>query len=166
MLTDFADEYLGALGSHDFTPAPVVSGRLSSFDGLLMEAVGLGGHMHHRPDELSGGQKQRVALARALATRPALVLADEPTASLDGDTAEQMLGMLRDLNRQEGTTVLISTHDPRVLPYVHRVLEMSQGVVKPQARPQKIATTASGEYLIATARESTRLENLHLVPNR
>jgi putative ABC transport system ATP-binding protein len=101
----------------------------------LLEAVGLGAHAKHRPDELSGGQKQRVALARALAPRPQLVLADEPTASLDGDTAVQMLEMLVELNRREGTSVLISTHDPRVLPFVHRVVEISEGKIRPAVRP-------------------------------
>jgi putative ABC transport system ATP-binding protein len=99
----------------------------------LLNAVGLSGHAKHRPDELSGGQKQRVALARALAPRPRLLLADEPTASLDGDTASQMLEVLVELNRREGTTVLISTHDPRVLPFVHRVVEMADGRIRPSS---------------------------------
>jgi putative ABC transport system ATP-binding protein len=102
----------------------------------LLHAVGLAELAHHRPDELSGGQKQRVALARALVSRPTLVLADEPTASLDQGTAAQVLELLGALNRREGTTVLVSTHDPRVLPYVHRVVEMTEGRVYPQRRSE------------------------------
>ena len=96
----------------------------------LLDAVGLTRWAELLPDQLSGGQKQRVALARALATRPRLLLCDEPTASLDGDTAAQVLDMLVALNRRERTTVLISTHDPRVLPYAHRIFEMSEGRVR------------------------------------
>jgi putative ABC transport system ATP-binding protein len=106
----------------------------------LLDAVGLTAHAKHRPDELSGGQKQRVALARALAPKPQLVLADEPTASLDGDTAVQMLEMLVDLNKTEGTSVLISTHDPRVLPFVHRTVEMTDGRVRPSPRASGLHT--------------------------
>jgi len=109
----------------------------------LLEGVGLGAYAHHRPDEMSGGQKQRVALARALAVRPRLVLADEPTASLDTDTAQEVLELLVELNKQEGTSVLISTHDPRVLPYAQRVLEMSDGKVKAARGPM---IRASGSH--------------------
>jgi ABC-type lipoprotein export system ATPase subunit len=94
---------------------------------------------------MSGGQKQRVALARALAVRPRLVLADEPTASLDSDTAQEVLELLVELNRQEGTSVLISTHDPRVLPYAQRTLEMADGRVKP-TRAMTGLVRASGSH--------------------
>jgi putative ABC transport system ATP-binding protein len=105
----------------------------------LLDAVGLRAHAHHKPDELSGGQKQRVALARAVATQPRLLLADEPTASLDSDIATQVLDLMVEINKHEGTTVVVSTHDPRVLPYAHRVLEMAGGRVSPGRAQQRAA---------------------------
>ena len=95
----------------------------------LVEAVGLGEHVKHRPGELSGGQRQRVAIARALATKPAIVLADEPTANLDSRTGEQILNLMADLNSTRGTTFIFSTHDPQVLTYAKRVVRMRDGVL-------------------------------------
>jgi len=95
----------------------------------LLEAVGLSGHLKHRPAELSGGQRQRVAIARALVTRPAIVLADEPTANLDSATGEQILDLMRGLNRTQETTFIFSTHDPQVLSYAHRVVHMRDGLL-------------------------------------
>lgn len=92
-----------------------------------LEEVGLSGHLKHRPAELSGGQRQRVAIARALVTRPAIVLADEPTANLDSATGEQILDLMRNLNRLQGTTFIFSTHDPQVLSYAQRVVHMRDG---------------------------------------
>jgi len=95
----------------------------------LIQAVGLSEHVRHRPGELSGGQRQRVAIARALATRPDLVLADEPTANLDSVTGEQILELMAGLNRDRGTTFVFSTHDPQVLTYARRVLRMRDGLM-------------------------------------
>ena len=91
--------------------------------------LGLGGHLAHRPDKLSGGQQQRVAIARALATEPSLVVADEPTANLDSDTALEIIDMLRAINRERGTTFLISTHDQRLLGRVDRRILLRDGVI-------------------------------------
>jgi putative ABC transport system ATP-binding protein len=99
----------------------------------LIQAVGLDDHVKHRPGELSGGQRQRVAIARALATRPDLVLADEPTANLDSVTGEQILELMAGLNRDRGTTFVFSTHDPQVLTYARRVLRMRDGQMVPEA---------------------------------
>jgi putative ABC transport system ATP-binding protein len=99
----------------------------------LIHAVGLNEHVKHRPGELSGGQRQRVAIARALATRPDLVLADEPTANLDSVTGEQILELMAGLNRDRGTTFVFSTHDPQVLTYARRVLRMRDGQMVPEA---------------------------------
>jgi putative ABC transport system ATP-binding protein len=93
----------------------------------LLEAVGLSDRAHHRPDQMSGGEQQRVAVARALSTRPAVVLADEPTANLDGETGRQVMGIMERLNEKTGTTFFFATHDPRVLPFVHRVIELRDG---------------------------------------
>ena len=94
---------------------------------LALEMVGLERFMHHRPDELSGGQRQRVAIARALATRPEIVLADEPTANLDHRTGSEILKLMRKLNHSENVTFIFSTHDPRVLEMADRVIELSDG---------------------------------------
>jgi putative ABC transport system ATP-binding protein len=95
----------------------------------LLDSVGLSDHLKHRPAELSGGQRQRVAIARALVTRPSIVLADEPTANLDSTTGEQILDLMRDLNKNQSTTFIFSTHDPQVLSYAHRVVHMRDGLL-------------------------------------
>jgi putative ABC transport system ATP-binding protein len=100
---------------------------------LLVE-LGLGGHLAHRPDKLSGGQQQRVAIARALVTGPDLVVADEPTANLDSETALEIVDMLRAINREKGTTFLISTHDQRLLGRVDRRVLLRDGVVAEDVR--------------------------------
>jgi putative ABC transport system ATP-binding protein len=84
---------------------------------------------HHRPDELSGGQQQRVAIARALANHPRLILADEPTGELDTETAREILALFRAIVREEGVTLLISSHDPLVRKYVERVFELQDGAL-------------------------------------
>jgi putative ABC transport system ATP-binding protein len=95
----------------------------------LLEAVGLSDRAHHRPDQMSGGEQQRVAIARALSTHPAVVLADEPTANLDGDTGRQVMEIMERLNKETGTTFFFATHDPRVLPFVHRKIVLRDGLV-------------------------------------
>ena len=95
----------------------------------LLEAVDLSDRAHHRPDQMSGGEQQRVAIARALSTRPAVVLADEPTANLDGDTGRQVMEIMERLNKETGTTFFFATHDPRVLPFVHRKIVLRDGQI-------------------------------------
>jgi putative ABC transport system ATP-binding protein len=95
----------------------------------LLEAVGLSDRAHHRPDQLSGGEKQRVAVARALAVDPVLVLADEPTANLDTENGNQVMEIMRRLNEETGTTFVFATHDPRVIPYARRTIELRDGKV-------------------------------------
>jgi putative ABC transport system ATP-binding protein len=94
-----------------------------------LEVVGLEQHAHHRPNELSGGQRQRVAIARALATHPKIVLADEPTANLDHKTGEDILRLMKQLNHEEGTTFIFSTHDARVMEMADRVIELADGQI-------------------------------------
>jgi putative ABC transport system ATP-binding protein len=96
----------------------------------LLSDVGLSGLEHRRPDELSGGQQQRVAIARAIAADPAVVLADEPTANVDSDTAEMLLTLMEKLNRERGVTFLFSTHDPRVMAHASRVIRIVDGKVE------------------------------------
>ena len=93
----------------------------------LLAAVGLAGLEHRRPDQLSGGQQQRVAIARAIAARPAVVLADEPTANVDSETAERLLDLMEQLNRERGVTFIFSTHDPRVMSRARRNVRLVDG---------------------------------------
>lgn len=96
----------------------------------MLEKVGLGDRLNHRPGALSGGQQQRVAVARALVGRPTVVFADEPTANLDGETAEALLGLMRDLNADFGTTFVFSTHDPRVMTFARRRIDLIDGEIR------------------------------------
>ena len=95
----------------------------------LLERVGLAGHMHRTPGRLSGGQRQRVAIARALACNPAVVLADEPTGSLDPTTALEIMELFASLNRDGGVTFLLSTHDSKVVSYAGRCLSLLDGKI-------------------------------------
>ncbi len=95
----------------------------------VLGELGLAELADRRPSELSGGQQQRVAVARAVASRPALVLADEPTANLDGKNAEQLMTLMRGLRDQHGTTFVFSTHDPRVIAHASRVVTLEDGRV-------------------------------------
>lgn len=101
-----------------------------------LEKVGLGDRADHLPDALSGGQKQRVAIARALIGAPRLVLADEPTGNLDPRSAEDVLTLLGDLNREAGVSVVIVTHDLGISARCHRQIMVSQGQVVVQRDPQ------------------------------
>ncbi|HUW42373.1 MAG TPA: ABC transporter ATP-binding protein [Rectinemataceae bacterium] len=96
----------------------------------LLELVGLSDYAAHKPDELSGGQRQRVAIARALANEPRLVIADEPTANLDGATGEGILQAMRELNERAGVTFIFSTHDPRVMRFARRVVRLRDGEIE------------------------------------
>jgi putative ABC transport system ATP-binding protein len=100
----------------------------------LLDAVGLSDRARHRPDQMSGGEQQRVAIARALATRPVLVLADEPTANLDTDNGRQVMEIMQRLNEETGTTFVFATHDPRVIPFARRVVVLRDGRVAENSR--------------------------------
>ncbi len=100
----------------------------------LLQEVGLGGMEDRRPDELSGGQQQRVAIARAIAAQPAVVLADEPTANVDSETATMLLDLMQRLNQERGVTFLFSTHDPRVMERATRLVRMVDGRVESDVR--------------------------------
>lgn len=93
----------------------------------LLDAVGMADQAHKRPDQLSGGQKQRVAVARALVSEPRIVLADEPTANLDHDSAHKVLDLMKRLRDEFGTTFVFSTHDPKIMAAAERMLVLEDG---------------------------------------
>jgi putative ABC transport system ATP-binding protein len=95
----------------------------------ILGRVGLEQHQNKRPDQLSGGQKQRVAIARALVTNPRFVLADEPTANLDSHTATEILALMSELNRESGTALIFSTHDPKVSAFARTQVRIEDGAL-------------------------------------
>jgi len=95
----------------------------------MLSAVGLMDRADHRPDQLSGGQQQRVAVARALSTSPKMILADEPTANLDTANGQQVMDIMKKLNKETGVTFIFATHDPRVISYADRVVTLEDGLV-------------------------------------
>lgn len=96
----------------------------------ILKEVGLEGLENRRPDEMSGGQQQRVAIARAIVTRPAIVLADEPTANVDSANADSLLSLMERLNHESGITFLFSTHDQRVIDRAHRIIRLHDGRIE------------------------------------
>ena len=136
---------LSAMGNIEI--AYEVSGRASGRNGVpmdrkyldhLSDLLSIKGRLHHRPSELSGGEQQRVAIARALITRPAIVLADEPTGNLDTKTSDAVLRMLLRSNRELGQTTLMITHNPEAAAIAGRILHMRDGqIVKEEAGKAK-----------------------------
>ena len=114
-----AGEYAGIRGS---------ANRAAALDAL--DQVGLADRAGHRPSELSGGEQQRVAIARALASKPEIIIADEPTGNLDSDRTAEVLALLRTFNRERGQTIVLVTHDPEVGEACDRVIRMRDGLVR------------------------------------
>lgn len=112
----------------------LISGKSSKSERALrvnelIDRVGLAAQRHQRPSELSGGQRQRVAVARALVTRPAFVLADEPTANLDSETGRSIIELMKEMNRTLNTTFVFSTHDPSIMAHASRIIHLKDGMV-------------------------------------
>jgi putative ABC transport system ATP-binding protein len=132
---------LSALGNielaHDIADVkgPLDRQFLDRLTGLL----GISGRLQHRPSELSGGEQQRVAMARALITRPAIVLADEPTGNLDTKNSEAVLNILRESSRELGQTVLMITHNPEAAMIGDRILHMRDGEILSEQTVQRLA---------------------------
>ena len=101
-----------------------------------LEALDMAAYAHRRPNQLSGGQQQRVAIARALAAEPQVILADEPTANLDSQTGRALIELMKRLNQEQGVTFVFSTHDPRLLEHVTRIVRLEDGrVVRDERGP-------------------------------
>lgn len=100
----------------------------------MLAEVGLKGLESRRPNELSGGEKQRVAIARALVKKPKLILADEPTANLDSKTADDVVDIMRKMNKELGTTFIFSTHDPAVMKHANRFINLKDGMISADER--------------------------------
>jgi putative ABC transport system ATP-binding protein len=95
----------------------------------VLEQVGLGNRMSHKPNELSGGQRQRVAIARALVNNPAIILADEPTGNLDSKTSTEIMGLLEEIHKN-GNTIILVTHEEDIALHAHRIIRLKDGVVE------------------------------------
>jgi putative ABC transport system ATP-binding protein len=112
----------------------------------LLDRVGLRDHARHRPSELSGGQRQRVAIARALVSRPQLVLADEPTANLDSTTGQNIIDLMKELNRTERTTFIFSTHDAQVMVHASAVVRLADGKMVDRVSASEAVRTGFGGH--------------------
>ncbi|MBO6557863.1 MAG: ATP-binding cassette domain-containing protein [Pseudomonadales bacterium] len=125
----------------------------------MLEAVGLSERMHHKPEQMSGGQRQRVAIARALASEPALLLADEPTASLDKESGREVVERMRTLANDQGTTILIVTHDNRILDVADRIVHLEDGKLISFTE----SVIASNKHMMSMLAESNERSTLQSV---
>jgi len=105
----------------------------------VLEQVGLGDRVHHRPNELSGGQRQRVAIARALVNSPAIILADEPTGNLDSKTSVEIMGLFEEIHRN-GNTIILVTHEEDIAQHAHRIVRLKDGLVESDRANENIRT--------------------------
>ena len=123
---------------------PLIYSGYSKADRLkrgkeVLEQVGLGDRMMHKPNELSGGQRQRVAIARALVNKPAIILADEPTGNLDSKTSVEIMGLLEEIHKN-GNTIIVVTHEEDIAQYAHRIVRLKDGEVERDYQNEQIRT--------------------------
>lgn len=105
----------------------------------MLESVGLGNRVNHKPNELSGGQRQRVAIARALVNNPAIILADEPTGNLDSKTSVEIMGLFEEIHKK-GNTIILVTHEEDIALHAHRIVRLKDGLIESDAPNEKITT--------------------------
>lgn len=125
----------------------------------MLEAVGLEDRLHHKPEQLSGGQRQRVAIARALAAEPAMLLADEPTASLDRQSGREVVDRMKSLANEKGTTILLVTHDNRILDIADRIIHLEDGRLSTFTD----AVIANNRHMMEMLAENRHKESMHEV---
>ena len=116
-----------------------------------MEKVGLGDRLEHMPNEVSGGQKQRIAIARALANRPPIILADEPTGNLDSRSSVEIMELFSGLNRKEGNTVIIVTHEPDIAQFTDRIITFRDGAIISDRKVDRDHPPAASKVAAAAA---------------
>jgi putative ABC transport system ATP-binding protein len=105
----------------------------------VLESVGLGNRLNHKPNELSGGQRQRVAVARALVNNPAIILADEPTGNLDSKTSIEIMGLFEEIHNK-GNTIILVTHEEDIAMHAHRIIRLKDGLVESDSKNQNVTT--------------------------
>lgn len=140
---------------------PMIYARISARErsrraAALLEKVGLGERLDHMPNEVSGGQKQRIAIARALANRPPIILADEPTGNLDSKSSVEIMDIFSQLNRQEGNTVIIVTHEPDIAQFTDRIITFKDGNVISDRKVDKNHPAAVSKVAVETAGREVR----------
>jgi putative ABC transport system ATP-binding protein len=128
----------------DNVALPLVYAGFSKVDrvkraGEVLDSVGLGNRMNHKPNELSGGQRQRVAIARALVNNPAIILADEPTGNLDSKTSVEIMGLFEEIHNK-GNTIILVTHEEDIALHAHRIVRLKDGLVESDTLNPKITT--------------------------
>ena len=128
----------------DNVALPLVYAGFSKVDrvkraGEVLDSVGLGNRMNHKPNELSGGQRQRVAIARALVNNPAIILADEPTGNLDSKTSVEIMGLFEEIHNK-GNTIILVTHEEDIALHAHRIVRLKDGLVESDTVNPKITT--------------------------
>lgn len=136
---------LPMLTAEDNVELPLLLTKLSAADrkrkvALALSLVGLETRSRHKPTQLSGGEQQRVAIARALISDPSFLVCDEPTGDLDRETADEILGLLQYLNREQGKTIVMVTHDPKAATYAQRLINIDKGNIKTSNTENIMAT--------------------------
>ena len=116
----------------------------------VLDAVGLGDRVDHKPNELSGGQRQRVAVARALVNNPSIILADEPTGNLDTKTSVEIMKLFEQIH-QLGNTVIVVTHEPDIADHCHRIVRLRDGLVESDVRNENVITADDPEHRYRTS---------------